>query len=235
MRHRKRDQFLIVCAAVFFMAVGWSRLNRRGASSDEGGFYRKNETAQDRELVNKGHVVSDAPKVASGEGHDRRASSNNDQTGFVHVAGAIRHPGVYPFSEGDRIGDVIKKAGGLADNAAVENINLAQRLVDEMQIRIPVKEPDGGAGEGEAMPPRGRSSAPLDSSTVTVPSQDARLNLNTATVEQLQDLPSIGPKRAQEIVDRREAKPFQSVEELLGISGIGEKTLEKLRDLVVVH
>lgn len=235
MRHGKRDQIFIICASVFFIVVGWRTLNRRGASSNEGDFYRKSETVQDQSRASGEPSVSDASDTSSGGENERRASSADEQAGFVHVAGAIRHPGIYPFSEGERIGDAIEKAGGLTENASAENINLAQRLVDEMQIRIPVQGAGDASGQSEAIGADSAVSSAPGELSVTVPAQGARLNLNTATAEQLQALPSIGPKRAQEIVDRREAKPFQSVEELLEISGIGTKTLEKLRDLVMVR
>jgi competence protein ComEA len=133
----------------------------------------------------------------------------------VDVAGAVRRPGLYRLGRGSRIADALARAGGvtrLADRAA---INLAAPLADGMQVLVPRR---AGLAVGE--PEAGAPSGPL--------------SLNSATLEQLDALPGIGPVTAQKIIDyRREHGPFRSVDDLDAIAGIGPSRLENLRGLVV--
>src|SRR5215218_1128194 len=137
----------------------------------------------------------------------------------VHVAGAVRRPGVYRLRQGARVAEAVRRAGGARRRADLGAVNLAAELQDGRQVLVPVRAPGGGAvaaaGEGTA------PGVPLD--------------LNTATVEQLDELDGIGPATAQQIVAYREAHGgFGSVEELDQVPGIGETRLAALRDKVRV-
>jgi competence protein ComEA len=134
----------------------------------------------------------------------------------VHVAGWVRHPGVYEFPEGSRVVDAIERAGGAKQGADLAALNLAALLSDGQQVLVPKRGPPGApAGTGVAA--------------------NGLININTATAEQLEELPGIGPVLAQNIVDyRTEHGPFATVEDLLNVSGIGEARLEELRDMVTV-
>lgn len=137
---------------------------------------------------------------------------------FVHVAGWVRHPGVYELREGQRVADAIELAGGPRRRADLDALNLAAVLVDGQQVLVPRRAEVGVAPTAPAV-----GGAP------------SMVNLNTAALEELETLPGIGPVLAQRIIDHRERNgPFTSVEDLLEVSGIGEKRLEALRDLVVV-
>ncbi|BDI23088.1 hypothetical protein L3i23_18640 [Herbiconiux sp. L3-i23] len=136
---------------------------------------------------------------------------------FVHVAGAVRAPGLYELPEGARMIDAIASAGGLADDAAPDGVNLARRVADGEQITVPRV---GEAPTAAVVPGEAAGGGPV--------------SLSTATVQQLETLPRIGPAMAQRIVDWREAGGrFESVDDLLEISGFGEKTVDAVRDLVV--
>ncbi|MEJ8776407.1 helix-hairpin-helix domain-containing protein [Pseudogracilibacillus sp. ICA-222130] len=142
---------------------------------------------------------------------------------LVDIKGAIKHPGLYKINEGDRIQDVIDLAGGLTEDADENQINLAQRLQDEMVIYIPTI--------GEEI----EHTQPNISSTNTQHAQDGKIAINHATVEEIQTLNGIGPKKAETIIAHREENgPFQTIEDLLNVSGIGEKTLENIRDQISV-
>jgi competence protein ComEA len=137
----------------------------------------------------------------------------------VDVAGAVRHPGLYRLPQGSRIADAVAKAGGTTDKAATDSVNLAAPLADGEQVVVPAETPTGAA-----VAPAGSSPA----------ATSGPVSLSTATVEQLDALPGIGPVTAQKIVDyRTEHGAFHSVDELDAISGIGPAKLDQLRDLVV--
>ena len=144
----------------------------------------------------------------------------------VYVSGWVERPGVYEFKEGDRIVDAIERAGGPKKGADLNALNLAGFLTDAQQVLVMKK--------GEAAPPTA-SSGSAGGTGSSAGSPAGPINLNTATLEQLETLPGIGPALGQRIIDHREQHgPFQSVEDLLDVSGIGDKRLADLRDQVTV-
>jgi competence protein ComEA len=138
---------------------------------------------------------------------------------LVDVAGWVRRPGVYEFAEGARVIDAIEAAGGARPDALLQSLNLAAPLVDGTQILVPKEgaaPPDGGAGVAPGSVP-------------------GLVNVNTATNAELETLPGIGEVIAQAIVDHRtEHGPFATIDQLLDVSGIGDATLESIRELVTV-
>lgn len=140
----------------------------------------------------------------------------------VDVKGAVKSPGIYDLPVGSRVNDAVQKAGGLTEQADSKSINLAQKVSDEALVYVPTK------GE-EVANQQTNSGAP--SST----SKDKKVNLNKASLEELKQVKGLGGKRAQDIIDHREANgKFKSVDELRKVSGIGAKTIEKLKDYVTV-
>jgi competence protein ComEA len=132
----------------------------------------------------------------------------------VDVVGAVRRPGLYRMREGDRIADAVARAGGATAKAGIEAINLAAPLADGEQVVVPRVGSVPTAGSAP-----GGSSGPV--------------HLSTATLEQLDALPGVGPVTAQKILDYRTAHgAFRSVDELDAIPGIGTARLAQLRDLV---
>jgi competence protein ComEA len=140
----------------------------------------------------------------------------------VHVAGAVRDPGVYKLPSNARVDDAVARAGGATRRADLGGLNLAAKLEDGRQVLVPER-PRPGA----AVPPAGAAAAD--------PAEGQPLNLNTATLEQLDTLSGIGPLTAQKILDyREELGGFSSIEELGEIPGIGEKRLASLREEVTL-
>jgi competence protein ComEA len=147
----------------------------------------------------------------------------------VHVAGAVVSPGVRRLPPGSRVTDALDAAGGALPDADLPRVNLAAPLVDGQQVYVP--------RPGEEVPVAGGSGLPggagVAGSGGVVPGTP--VDLNTATAEQLDTLPGVGPATAAAIIAHREQHgPFTSVDQLLDVRGIGEAKLEQLRDLVSV-
>lgn len=135
---------------------------------------------------------------------------------FVHVLGAVAEPGLYQLREGDRVVDAIASAGGFADGADEAQLNLARVLSDGEQLVVPL------IGE---LPPPGAGGTAIG----------GKVNLNTADQAALETLPRVGPALAQRIIAWRDQNGrFTAVDDLLSVTGIGEKTFEGLRELVTV-
>lgn len=140
----------------------------------------------------------------------------------VDVVGAVRQPGLYRLEQGSRIADAIARAGGATPKAELAQVNLAAPLADGEQVVVPKR------GVPGAVPPS-TTGSPSGAGTPAAPVQ-----LSTATLEQLDSLPGVGPATAQKILDyRTKHGAFSSVDELDAVPGIGPKRLDQLRDLVV--
>lgn len=153
---------------------------------------------------------------------------------IVYVSGAVVRPGVVEINTKSRINDAIQAAGGPAENADLARINLAQIVNDGEQIHVPnTSDSQAGILDG-ASAPLGVGGAEQNTSGTGGTSQ-AKINLNSATLEQLDSIPGIGPVTAREILAWREKNGgFKSIDDLLQISGIGEKTLEKMRPYLAI-
>jgi competence protein ComEA len=135
----------------------------------------------------------------------------------VHVAGAVRRPGLYRLADGSRVADALDRAGGPTRKANLEAVNLAAPLADGQQVLVPRSVP---------------VMAPAQAATSTGPI--GPVSLSAATLEQFDSLPGVGPVTAQKIIDYRTAHgAFRSVDELDSVPGIGPARIDALRDLVV--
>jgi competence protein ComEA len=131
----------------------------------------------------------------------------------VHVVGAVRRPGLYRFPARSRVADAVARAGGAKPRADLTLVNLAAPLADGTQVVVPLKASTAGPGAATATAPAGP------------------VHLNSATLEQLDSLPGVGPVTAQKILDyRQEHGAFSSIDELDAIPGIGPARIEQLRD-----
>jgi competence protein ComEA len=138
----------------------------------------------------------------------------------VHVVGEVRRPGLYRLRDGARIADALRRAGGPLRDGDLAAVNLAAPLVDGVQILVPVKAAATGAATG--------GSADGVGGATTGP-----VSLSSATLEELDTLPGVGPITAQKILDyRTEHGPFASVDDLDAVPGIGPTRIEQLRELV---
>lgn len=141
-------------------------------------------------------------------------------TMVVHVAGAVRRPGVYRFRDGTRVEGAIRRAGGPTRKADLDALNLAAKLSDGRQVLVPSRVAIATGADTSA-------------TTAAAPGAGLPVNINSATVDELDALDGIGPTTAQKIVDYREANGgFSSIDELDQVDGIGPARLASLRDQV---
>ncbi|MBB5632269.1 competence protein ComEA [Cryobacterium mesophilum] len=158
------------------------------------------------------------------------ASSGEVVTGpsaelYVHILGAVQHPGLYRFTEGDRAIDAIAAAGGYTRDADRTQLNLARFLSDGEQIYIPTEKESAARGTGGTPGAPGAPGATVG----------GKVNINTADAASLETLPRVGPALAARILAWREANGrFTSIEDLMSVSGIGDKTFAGLKDLVTI-
>ena len=149
-------------------------------------------------------------------------------TSSSKVKGAVANPGVYTLKASARVTDAIKAAGGMTEDADAKSVNLAASLSDEEVIYVATKDENlsvlGQSGTSQVSDKGGQTNA-----------KDGKINLNTATAEELQTISGIGAKRAEDIIAYRESHGgFQSVDDLKNVSGIGDKTLDKIRESLYV-
>ena len=143
------------------------------------------------------------------------ASSGTRPLLVVHVVGAVRRAGLFRLRDGSRVADALARAGGPTRRADLAAVNLAAPLVDGEQVVVPRRGPPGSTESSAA------------------PGSGTKVSLGSATVEQLDELPGVGPVTAQKIVDWRATHgPFRSVDDLDEVPGIGPARIEQLRDLV---
>ncbi|WP_044747674.1 helix-hairpin-helix domain-containing protein [Aeribacillus alveayuensis] len=169
------------------------------------------------------HVVTENEQQL--QEHDmpefEKISQENDQQEemiiYVDVKGAVKNPGVYEVKETDRVLTVIEKAGGFHENADINQVNLAAKLVDGSIVYVP-KIGEQASNDNNQSP------------------SNNKININNATMEELQTLTGIGPSKAEAIISYREENgPFQAVDEIKNVSGIGEKSFEKIKDNITVQ
>jgi len=146
----------------------------------------------------------------------------------VYISGEVRLPDVYELSAGAILRDGIAAAGGMTEDAAAELVNLALPLDDGMHVHVPVRD------QAVAGPTLIDGATPA--TVIRTESTGELINLNSATLEELDQLPGIGPSTAQKIIDYRQANgPFSAIEEIQNVSGIGPAKMEQIRDLVTVE
>lgn len=211
-----------------------------GSSSEE------TSTAQS---VSAGTAVEQGEAARSDDGANPSESSGQVVT--VHVAGAVKKSDVYELSQGARVSDAVNAAGGFAKKADKDALNLARIIQDGEQIYVPrLGESAGGAGGlgaggqsagsvGEsrsgAQASAGSSTGSGGSATGSSSASGTTININTATLTELDTLPGVGPAIAQRIIDfRTENGPFASPDDLQSVSGIGPSIMSKISDLVTV-
>jgi competence protein ComEA len=146
----------------------------------------------------------------------------------VYVCGAVRSPGVIHLPSGARVADALELAGGATGKAELAAVNLAARVTDGQQIVVPARAAAGGGGSATVIAPGTEGSASGGAATALV-------NINTATVVELETLPGVGPATAQKIIDYRTAQGgFKTIDDLKNVAGIGDARFAAMKDAITV-
>jgi competence protein ComEA len=154
------------------------------------------------------------------EAAEKKEEKVQSKTIVVDIKGAVARPGVYEIKDMARVNDVVAMAGGFTKEADQTKVNLAAKVHDEMMIYVPA---------------RGETNIPSIDSSVVSSNDSKKIYINTASEKEILQLPGIGPTKAAAIIAYREEHgPFQKAENLLNVAGIGEKTLEKIKEHIVV-
>lgn len=200
MLHITKKYFIIIACSLFILFIFF--LNRMLPDEGEVHSYVFDEWVQE-----ENEVIGSVEQVTEPDASEAKLV-------YIDVKGAVNRPNVYKMEEGSRVIDVIERAGGFAQGADQNQVNLAELLYDEQVVYVPKK--------GEI------SSISVFSNENTL---DTKININTASVKELEQLPGIGPSKASSIVEYREQfGKFKTLEDLLKVSGIGPSSLEKMKD-----
>lgn len=178
-------------------------------------------------------IFASETETQSTVAQETSVDSSEESAIFIDIKGAVNRPGVYQVAAGERVYELLQLAGGLTDEAAGEYLNQAQVLTDQQMIYVPTKAEAQAQDFSPAELQGQLQGTPANSPDVS--SQQEKVNINTADTAQLTTLSGIGQKKAEAIIAYREENgPFKSVEELKEVSGIGEKTVEKLRPSITI-
>ena len=185
--------------------------------------------------------ISDGQTVSGSDSVADEADAMNETKAqiYVDLGGEVNHPGVYEVSSGTRLFQVIEKAGGLKDSADTDSINQAEAVTDGQKIIIGSKDETSpyytGSGYLQTTQHDAGTEGGSSGKAVRETENGSVVNINLASMSELQLLPGVGPSTAQKIVDYRQQNgKFQRIEDIMNISGIGEKTFENLKDFIEI-
>ena len=177
-----------------------------------GGLFSKKEESVEETTVVETTMLAEKTEV----------STTKETVIFVDIKGAVKNPGVYQMKVGDRVKDALDAAGGLTAEADSQKVNLAKRLEDQMVIVVPK------VGEEAEEIPAGE--------TRKEATKEGKVNINTATVEELKTLKGVGEKKAEAIIEyRKKNGSFQTKEDLMKVRGIGKKLFESFQERIVTQ
>ena len=177
-----------------------------------GGLFSKKEESVEETTVVEMTVLAEKTEV----------STTQETVIFVDIKGAVKNPGVYQMKVGDRVKDALDAAGGLTAEADSQKVNLAKRLEDQMVIVVPK------VGEEAEEIPAGE--------TRKEATKEGKVNINTATVEELKTLKGVGEKKAEAIIEyRKKNGSFKTKEDLMKVRGIGKKLFESFEERIVTQ
>ncbi len=208
----------IIFAGVIFLAFLIANVFSNGGFKD---IFNKNED----------EIVMSKPDNENLDDMKNKETSPNDlsiEDKKVYISGEVKNSGVYDIKDGDRLDDLVKRAGGFTEKADINAINLALRLEDQMKIYIP------NIDENQNINADNTNLAMGEVTSTNPKSSGQKININLASKDELMTLPNIGEKRAQAILDYRQENKFTKIEDIKNVSGIGDKYFEAMKDLITV-
>ncbi|WP_311480395.1 helix-hairpin-helix domain-containing protein [uncultured Anaerococcus sp.] len=208
----------IIFAGIIFLAFLVANVFSNGGFKD---IFNKNED----------EIVMSKPDNENLDDMKNKETSSNDlstEDKKVYISGEVKNSGVYDIKDGDRLDDLVKRAGGFTEKADINAINLALRLEDQMKIYIP------NIDENQNINADNTNLAMGEVTSTNPKSSGQKININLASKEELMTLPNIGEKRAQAILDYRQENKFTKIEDIKNVSGIGDKYFEAMKDLITV-
>lgn len=232
MDFEKIKEFVLEKKLYFIVAVAlllgglWLK---KGDGAEEHSFDNNQKVSQSSNMSSNNNSAANASSVSNAS----NVASSESKTVTCDISGAVKHQGVYTLKNGTRLQELIEAAGGTTDKAQLKAINRAILLKDQDKIHIPYKgeKVDSALTAGTG---NNSASAAANSSSENQGSGE-KVNLNTADVAGLQKLTGIGEKKAEQIIAYREQNgSFKKVEDLMQVSGIGEKTFASLKDQLTV-
>jgi competence protein ComEA len=248
----KKKRVCVVAACVFIVLAGVVYLyNRQGGSgyTITASVNESDNSSHSAEGKNNNSKNSDSGRSAdNSEGGDTNNEAENNAAGnsaangdeesesgvrssgmiYVHVCGAVKKPGVYKLAQGARVADAVESAGGFSKKASDVSLNLAANLEDGQKIYVPTKKEMEESGTGV-------SDNVINDGSNTVSSGDTKININTASKEELMTIPGIGEAKACSIIAYREENgTFKTIEDIMKIPGIKEGLFSKISDRIRV-
>ncbi len=165
---------------------------------------------------------------------DKSKNEEEENLMAIHVTGEVKKPGVVRVKEGSRIEDIIEAAGGLTENADISNVNLAYIVEDGMKIRIPSNDDEFSEEEQYITEDSGKGVI-LSDETSGSSENVLSVNINTASEDELEELPGIGPSIASRIIEyRNQNGKFKNIEDIKNVTGIGDSKFEKIKEFIKV-
>ena len=211
---KKQRIILSILASIIIISIGYY-------------VYSKDETTYQELEINKEVKESDGNTSENKNNEEIENQESSKETIVVHVSGAVNNEGIVELEADSRVADAIEKVGGLKPDANMKEVNLASKLEDGMKIYIP-------SNTEQEIQENNNTSSIIQNSTANK-KQTSKININTATQEELDSLPGIGPSTALKIINyRKENGKFSKIEDLKEVSGIGEAKFNQLKDLITV-
>lgn len=245
MRKERKKKWIIVCFLVLALAglFGCTKREQLTIMTKE---QETQETEEEQSVIDKqagryedmSENIPEDMSVSAGQPQESAPEPQTEQTIFVHVCGAVRTPGVYELKSGSRVYEAVQAAGGFTDDAEENYVNQAQILSDGIKLMIPTIEealamPEEGMDMQAAEGMAGQSA---EGGMTGQSADDGRININTASEQELCTIPGIGATRAAAIVQyRQEHGSFGSVEDIMKVTGIKEGTYEKIKNSIKVN
>ena len=193
-------------------------------------YFISNKSYEELENINEELAINNQISNTTNE-----ADSSDKEKIVVHITGAVCNEGVYELDENSRIADVIKMAGGLKEDVDLKQINLAYMLEDGMKINIPSKDDKTTDNNIENDETYITKEDVTSSNNTNLNNKISKININTATQEELETLPGIGPSIATKIINyRKENGKFKKIEDIKNVNGIGESKFNKIKEFIKI-